>query len=121
MPTDFNDDAHLDVCQNIEFGLRSEYERSPTLTDTQCMFAIDSAKVAVKQAFGYAQNQPLKVLPGTEGVVEWCVEVGQKRVGAQSDLTMKEYVACLEKIKRSVKRHSAAGSRGYYEFIRDYV
>ena len=121
MSTDFNDDTHLDVCQNIEFGLRTAYERSPSLTDTQCMFAIDSAKVAVKQAFGYAKNQPLKVLPGTEGVVDWCVKVGRKRVGEQSDLTLKEYIARLEKIKRSVKRHSTAGPRGYYEFVRHYV
>jgi hypothetical protein len=63
----------------------------------------------------------VKILPGTESVVDWGVEVGRQRVGEQSDLTLKEYIARLEKIKRSVKRHSAAGPRGYYEFVRDYV
>lgn len=120
MPTDFNDDPYLDVCQNIKFGRRTEYERSPTLTDTQCMFSIDSAKVAVKQSFVSAKSQSLKVRSGTEGVVGWCADVGRKRVGALSDLTLTEDIAHAEKIKRSGKRRSAAGPWGYYEFLRDY-
>lgn len=121
MPQDLNDDPHLDVCQNIEFGLREQYDRSPSLTDTQIIFALDSAKVAIKQQFGYAKNERVNVLPGTEGIIDWCVSIGQERIGDASDLTLKEYVALLEKIKRSVKRHSEAGPRGYYEFIREYV
>jgi hypothetical protein len=121
MPQDLSDDPHLDVCQNIEFGLRAQYDRSPTLTDTQCMFALDSAKVAIKQQFGYAKNERVTVLPGTEGIIDWCVSIGQARIGDASDMTLKEYVARLEKIKRSVKRHSEAGPRGYYEFIREFL
>lgn len=121
MANEFNEDPHLDVCQNIEFGLREQYDRSPSLTDAQCMFALDSAKVAIKQQFGYAKNERVNVLPGTEGIIDWCVAIGQERIGDASDLTLKEYVARLEKIKRSVKLHSAAGPRGYYQFIRQYV
>jgi len=121
MPNDFNDDPHIDVCQNIEFGLRAQYDRSASLTDTQCMFALDSAKVAIKQHFGYAKNQRVNVLPGTEGIIDWCVAIGQERIGGVTNLTLKEYIDRIEKIKRSVKRHSEAGPRGYYEFIRQYV
>ena len=39
---DFGDDKHLDVCQNIEFGLKKEYEKNPNLTDTQCIFALEN-------------------------------------------------------------------------------
>jgi hypothetical protein len=119
--TDSNEDPHIDVLQNIEVGLRSLYDRSPTLTDTQCMFALDSAKVAAKQAFGYAKNEPLKILPATEPIVDWCVAVGRERIDKINDLTLKEYLSCIDKIKRSVKRHSASGPRGYYEFIREFV
>jgi hypothetical protein len=119
--TDSNEDPHIDVLQNIEVGLRSLYDRSPTLTDTQCMFALDSAKVAAKQAFGYAKNEPLKILLGTEPIVDWCVAVGRERIDKINDLTLKEYLSCIDKIKRSVKRHSASGPRGYYEFIREFV
>jgi len=118
---DFDDDPHLDVCQNIETGLCTEYEINPELTDTKCMFALDAAKVAIKQEFGFAKNQKVNRLPGTEGVIDWCVEVGLARIDKVNNLTLKEYVAQLEKIRKSVQRHSAAGPRGYYGFIKDYV
>lgn len=118
---DFNEDKHIDVCQNIELGLRREYDENPELTDTKCMFALDAAKVVIKQEFGFAKNQRVNRITGTEGIIDWCVDVGCARIDQANDLTLKEYIARLEKIKRSVKRHSAAGPRGYYEFIRHYV
>lgn len=54
---DFNDDKHIDVCQNIEVGLREQYELHPELTDVQCIFALENAKVAIKKEFGYAKNE----------------------------------------------------------------
>jgi hypothetical protein len=118
---DFNDDKYLDVCQNIEAGLRREYEMTPELTDTKCVFALEASKVAIKQEFGFAKNERINRLPGTEGIIAWCVEIGLARIEKVNDLTLKEYIAQLEKIRKSVKRHSAAGPRGYYEFIRSYV
>lgn len=38
-----------------------------------------------------------------------------------NDLTLKEYLAKIDKIKKSVKRHSDYGRRAYYEFIKEYV
>ena len=41
--------------------------------------------------------------------------------GKVNDLTLKEYVARIDKIRRSVARHHALdGSRAYYNFIRKY-
>lgn len=114
----FNDDKHLDVCQNIEFGLKREYERSPHLTDSLCILALENAKVAAKRQFGYAKNEPVSSASEIQGVIEWCVAIALERVG--KDLSLTEYVACLEKIKRSVKVHSGVGKRRYYEFIRIY-
>lgn len=37
------------------------------------------------------------------------------------DVCQKQYLNLIDKIKRSVKRHSTDGQRAYYEFIRDYV
>jgi len=47
MNTDFNDDEHIDVCQNIEVCLRSQYELYFELTDIKCIFALENAKVAI--------------------------------------------------------------------------
>lgn len=116
-----DDDDHLDVCQNIEVGLKEQYELLPDLTDTLCIFALDAAKVAVKQHFGYAKNEKVSNHPLAQGVIEWCVSIGEERVGKINDLTLKEYLNRIDKIKRSVMRHSKDGQRAYYEFIRNFI
>ena len=117
---DFNDDKHLDVCKNIEAGLKHEYDCNPDLTDTLCILALEQAKVAVKQQFGYAKNESVSKHGELQGVINWCVTIGIERIDKVNDLTLKEYLARIEKIKHSVQLHSGAGSRSYYEFIRAF-
>lgn len=118
---DFGDDPHIDVCQNIEAGLKAEYERHATLTDTLCIFALESAKVASKHAFGFGRNETYSRTPETTGIIDWCVHVATERVGKVNNLTLKEFNARIDKIIRSVRRHSQDGRRGYYEFIKHYL
>ena len=118
---DFNNDEHLDVCQNIEFGLKHQYEENSNLTDPKAMYALDHAKIAVKQLYGFAKNEQVIIDGDTKGIIEWCVSIAEERIGKINDLTLKEYLNRIDKIKRSVKRHSEYGRRGYYEFIKDYV
>ena len=118
---DFNDDAHIDVCQNIEAGLKKQYELNPQLTDALCIFALDSAKIAIKQHYGFAKNEKVTTHPLAQGIIEWCAAVGVERIGKINDLTLAEYLKRVEKIKRSVVLHSKYGSRGYYEFIKDFM
>mgnify|MGYP000532481237 CR=1 FL=1 len=117
----FNDDEHIDVCQNIEVGLCKQYELHPELTDTQCIFALENAKVAIKKEFSYAKNERITDMEEVQGIISWCVALGLERIGNVNDLTLKEYVARIEKIRKSVKRHSNYGRRGYYDFIKHYV
>ena len=118
---DFNDDPHLDVCQNIEVGLKAEYEAHPDLTDLLCVFGLENAVIAIKQKLGFAKNQRVSNHPLIGGIIERCVAVGVERIGLVNDLTLKEYVARIEKIKKSVILHSEYGSRSYYDFIKNYV
>jgi len=118
---DFNEDEHIDVCQNIEVALKHEYENNPGLTDTLCIFALDNAKIAIKQNFGYAKNERVKAQPTIEGIINSCLEIGKVRIDKINNLTLKEYLKRIDKIQSSVKRHSSFGTRGYYEFIRKYV
>ena len=117
---DFNDDKHLDVCQNIEFGLKREYENNPHLSDSLCILALENAKIAAKQQFGYARNESVSSAGEIQGIIEWCNAIARERVGKVNDLTLKEFIARIEKIKQSVERHSGAGSRSYFEFIRAF-
>ena len=121
MNNDFNDDEHLDVCMDIESGLKRQYENLPDLTDSLCIFALENAKIAVRKQFGFAKNERVVASELTAGVIEWCTGVGVARVGKVNNLSVAEYLARIEKIKRSVRRHSAFGARGYYEFIRSYL
>lgn len=57
----------------------------------------------------------------TKGPIELYVSIGKERINETKDLTLKEYVKCIEQIIKSVKRHADHGRRGYYEFIKDYV
>ena len=109
----------LDVCQNIEFGLKAEYEANPALTDVVCMHALDNAKVAVKKKLGYAKNENVTDLEEAQGIIDWCVAIGVERIN--DDLTLKEYLKRIEKVKKSVRRHSVYGKRSYYEFIRKFI
>ncbi len=118
---DFNDDEHLDICQNMEVGLRKQYELHPELTDTMCIFALENSKTAIKKEFGFAKNERITTMREVQGIIDWCVALGLERIDKVNNLTLKEYLARIEKIRKSVKRHSTFGSRGYYEFIKQYV
>ena len=117
----FNDDKFLDVCQNIEEGLKVEYERNSDLTDERCAFALDQAKIAVKQNFGFGMNESCRVAPELQGIVDWCVVVAAKRVDNTSGPTLKEFLTRMDKVNRSIRRHAQDGSRSYYNFIRDFL
>ena len=117
----FGDDKYLDVCQNIEVGLKVAYERDSGLTDEMCSYALERAKAAVKQRFGYGKNEPSSVRPELQGIVDWCVLVAAERVNESTGPTLKDFLARMDKVNRSVRRHARDGSRSYYEFIREFL
>jgi hypothetical protein len=115
-----SDDKYIDVCQNIEAGLKVEYERNSRLTDERCSYALERAKAAVKHRFGYGANESSSVSPELQGIVDWCVAVAAERVNESTGPTLKEFLARMDKVNRSVRRHAHDGSRSYYEFIRPF-
>jgi hypothetical protein len=117
----FSDDKYLDVCQNIEAGLKVEYERNGRLTDEMCSYALERAKVAVKQRFGYGANEPSSVSPELQGIVDWCVSVAAKRVNESTGPTLKDFLTRMDKVNRSIRRHARDGNRSYYAFIRTFA
>ncbi|MBT8362149.1 MAG: hypothetical protein HKP41_20585 [Desulfobacterales bacterium] len=116
-----NDDRHLDVLREIEICLRAEYELHPDLLDNICVFGLENAKIAIKKKYGFAKNETVTDMPKVQGIIKACEEIGLARIDKVDDLSLKEYIKRIEKIKKSVKRHSQFGSRGYYDFIKNYV
>jgi len=117
----FANDKHIDVCQNIEIGLKEQYELDSRITDSVCIFAVENAKIAIKKQYGFAKNETVTSKEETQGIIQWCVSIGLERIEKVNNLTLKEYTNRLDKIVKSVKRHSQYGTRGYYEFIKKYV
>jgi hypothetical protein len=116
----YSDDKYLDVCHNIEAGLKVEYERNSRLTDERCSYALERAKAAVKQRFGYGANESSSVSPELQGIVDWCVAVATERINESTGPTLKEFLSRMDKVNRSIRRHARDGSRSYYEFIRPF-
>jgi len=85
------------------------------------IYGLDNAKIAIKKEFGYAKKENVTKKEELQEIIKWCVDIGLKRIDKINNLTLKEYVKCLDIVKRSVNRHSEYGNRGYYEFIKDFV
>ena len=115
------DDEHLDVSQHIEVGLKRQYELHADLTDSICIFALDNAKIAIRKQCGFAKNERVTHHPLAKGIIEWCAAIRTERIGKINNLTLAQYLVRIEKIKRSVIRHSEYGPRAYYEFIKNFV
>ena len=116
----FADDPNLNVRQNIEYGLIEQYRENPKLTDAMYIFALEQAKIAVKQQHGFVQNEKVSDAPDAQGIIAWCVQISEERIGKINDLNLKKYLASIEKIHAPVERH-ACGSRSYFEFISRYM
>lgn len=115
------EDTYLLLLMDIETGLVGEYERNPNLTDSQCIFGLENAKIAVKQHFGFGKSETIKHHPEIDNIIEGCVQVADKYVGKIDNITPKDFITQIDKIIRSVQRHSEYGHRSYYKFIKDYV
>lgn len=110
----------LSLCLAIETGLAAQYHIKPELTDALCIIGLDNAIVALKQKLGFAKNEVVLSRPAIDGIVAHVANVGIDNVNIDG-LTLKDYVAVVNKIKRSVMRHSAFGPRAYFGFVKDYV
>jgi hypothetical protein len=102
-------------------SLKERYELHADLTDAICILALENAKIAIGKQCGFAKNEQITEHPLARGVIESCTAIGVERIGKVNDLTLAEYLARIEKIRRSVKRHSEYGPRAYYEFIGNFV
>jgi hypothetical protein len=119
--SEYVEPKYIDVLQNIEIGLKNQYEQHAKLKDTTCIYALDAGKIAVKQNYGFAKNEKVTREPLTEGIIDWCVLIGIEQIGKENGPTLKEYINLVEEVKRSVIRHSKFGPSAYYEFIKKYV
>jgi hypothetical protein len=134
---------YADVLQNLEFAIVSVYRREPGLLD----YDVDAALEALIARYNAERQQRAprsiqlserreQVYNALTKVCEWrlgrtSLEVEEGRVAAVSSgetdsspppLSLEEMVACLKRIRKSVKRWNKQGGRqGYLTFVQQYV
>ena len=117
----FKSDTHMAVCQAIEQVLLSHYRLQDELSDPQSVFALDKTKIALKKQFGFAKNEVLAPHELTQNLVDDLLEMGLIIIEQDKTMPLKEFIDLLDKVKKSVQRHSNYGSRGYFLFIQQHL
>ena len=131
------EEQYEDVLQNIEFAIVSTYrERPEEISDWSVEAAID----ALIRAYGAEHTgrtlRPARLSDAEQAIYdrvksmcEW--RLGREQVQAEDvpailqeiePKTLDEIVACLKRVRTSVKRwHKSGGRRGYLDFVGRYV
>ncbi len=139
MPDDQKfEEKYLGVLQNIEFGIVSVYREHPELADWDALDAIE-ALIRHYTAETRGRSHPPARLSGLPKLVFESVEMmcewrlgrtqpfAKKEDGQPLDLEMEpktvdEILACLKRIRRSIRLWNRRGGRqGYLNFVSEYV
>lgn len=130
--TSFEDD-YLDVLQNIEFAIVQVYHSNQTLMD----YEVEKALNNLIQTYKRPNREPKlhsnrladEVYGAVKAMCDWRLGsdllVSTDGLALPTDidpLTVDEIVACLKRIRKSVRTWNKRGGRqGYLKFIEQYV
>ncbi len=132
--TDSFEDRYLDVLQNIEFAIVSTYREHPELADSN----VERVLELLIRVYGAEANQrpapPMHLAELDAQLADRIRAMCDWRLGRGEGLsteagpvqpepkTADEMIACLKRIRLSVKRWTKQGGRqGYLNFINEYV
>ncbi len=131
------EERYQDVLQNIEFGIIRVYQNHPEMTDWEALAAIEAlSRVYNAEAKGREMTPP-SLGPLSEEVYDFVETMCKWRLGREmpfSDkegepvefpmqpLALDEIVACLKRVRKSIKRWTRQGGRqGYLTFVSQFV
>ncbi|MHB8625028.1 MAG: hypothetical protein ACYDBJ_07340 [Aggregatilineales bacterium] len=133
MPDRF-EDRYEDVLQNIEFAIVSVYRQYPELSDANVdrviegLIRIYTAEVNQRPVPALKLNElDQSVFASVRAICEW--RLGRSDA-SQTDLgkvkpepkTPEEIIACLKRIRLSIRRWTGQGGRqGYLLFVSQYI
>ena len=126
-----------DVLQNIEFAIVNTYrERPEEISD----WSVEAALDALLRAYGTEHTgrmmRPARLSEAEQTIYDRVKRMCEWRLGREQLLvedappamreiepkTLDEIVACLKRVRSSVKRwHKSGGRRGYLDFVSKYV
>ena len=131
------EEQYEDVLQNIEFAIVSTYrERPEEISD----WSVEAALDALLRAYSAEQTgrtvsaarlseAEQQIYDRVRSMCEWRLGRTELSVGANQPAipqmqakTPVEILACLKRVRTSVKRwHKSGGRRGYLDFVSQYI
>jgi hypothetical protein len=124
------EDEYLDVLQNIEFGIMQVYRETPDLIDAEVANAVD-ALVRIYEAEAQGKTVSSRPIRGiTKQVMTAIQDMCEIRLGraespfeeSMPSVTPTEIVACLKRIRASIKLWTGQGGRqGYLNYVQQFV
>jgi hypothetical protein len=130
------EDEHLDVLQNIEFGIVQAYRAAPEVMDAHVASALE-ALIRVYQAEARGRAAPtLSLSPAAQAVFDSAKTMCDWRLGREhlvdeqglevpadnQPKTLNEIVICLKRLRRSVEFWTKKGGRqGYLKYVEQFL
>lgn len=127
------EDEYLDVLQNIEWAIVSEFRKDRTILDLDARDAIGALLrhyEAEMESRG-APNAPLsdragRILESVRAICEWRLgrapQLSHPPLSPAAPLSSRDLVLCLKRIRKSIDRWNKEGGRqGYLSFVAQYV
>jgi hypothetical protein len=131
------EERYEDVLQNIEFGIISVYHGHPEMTDWEALAAIEAllrkyrAEARGRQA-RLPSLDPLadEIYNSVQAMCEWrlgrempfAAKEGEPVEFSVEPIALDELIACLKRVRKSIKFWSREGGRqGYLTFVSQFV
>lgn len=130
------EEKYEDVLQNIEFAIVQTYRQQPQLID----FEVDQAVEALVRSYTAEllqrppspprlKERPMQVYDSARAMCEWRLGrnpmetvQGQSLPVAPPPVSLEVIIACLKRIRRSIKLWTKEGGRqGYLHFVEQFL
>jgi len=130
------EEEYLDVLQNIEAEIAQVYQEHPRLTDWD---VLDAVEALIRHYTAEARHKPpptirlsdlaQRVFNAAEAICEW--RLGRKQLFTEDDqpadleiepITATEIIACLKRIRKSIRFWDKKGGRqGYLDYVSEFI
>ncbi len=130
------EERYQDVLQNIEFAIISVYREHPEMTNDHVLSAVNALIRTYNAELKGREPSPSTLDPLRQSVYERMMGMCEWRLGRRSlsisvdgspappkkPLSMEEILACLKRIRKSIKFwQRRSGRRGYLDFVSQFV
>ncbi len=130
------EERYEDVLENIEFAIISVYREHPEMTNDHALSAVNALIRVYNAELKGRTPPPSKLEPLAQAVYAVMEKICEWRLGRQNPfsmddgspaptpepLTVEEILACLKRIRKSIKFwQRQLGRRGYLDFVNPFI